>query len=121
MILRRRPGTPAPRIAGRHPRGQHRPGTAGSIEGLIAMKHSATSQLDWTVEALIDAHPTMLPVLMRHGMACVGCPMAPFETLAEAAREYRVDPAAILREMKALHASGHRSRRAARSVAPFGA
>lgn len=54
---------------------------------------------DSTIQALLDAHPPAAPVLMRHGMACVGCAMADFETLAEAAREYQVDLSGLLEEL----------------------
>lgn len=85
-------------------------------------QHSAQSRLDWTVDALIDVYPGMLPVLLRHGMACVGCPMAAFETLAEAAREYRVDPTVILQEVKGLPGGrADRKPRTTDAAAPTGA
>ena len=52
-----------------------------------------------TIEALLRAHPTAARVLLRHGMACVGCAMAPYETLTEAAREYRLQPRALLEKL----------------------
>jgi hybrid cluster-associated redox disulfide protein len=52
-----------------------------------------------TVEALLDSRPDAIRILGRHGMACAGCAMAPFETLAEAAREYRLDRDTLLREL----------------------
>jgi hybrid cluster-associated redox disulfide protein len=57
-----------------------------------------------TIEAVLRAHPAAARVLLRHGMACVGCAMAPYETLAEAAREYRVRPRALLEELAAAAA-----------------
>lgn len=54
----------------------------------------------WTIESLLDSHPEAAAILFRNGMACVGCAMAPFETLAEAAREYRLDLASILKELQ---------------------
>lgn len=58
-----------------------------------------------TVEELLKARPGAASVLRRHGMACVGCAMAPFETLAEAAREYRVHLGSILEELRAAAAA----------------
>lgn len=52
-----------------------------------------------TIAELHDAHPVTARVLLRRGMACVGCTMAPFETLAEAAREYGVGLNRLLDEL----------------------
>lgn len=59
------------------------------------------AQLDahWTIEAVLDARPRAAGVLVRHGMACVGCVMARFETLAEAAREYHLNVSSLLNEL----------------------
>lgn len=38
---------------------------------------------------------------MRRRMACPGCAMAPFMTLAEAAATYRLDPQRLLAEIEA--------------------
>ena len=54
----------------------------------------------WTIESLLDSHPEAAAVLLRNGMACVGCAKAPFETLVEAAREYRLDLASFLKELQ---------------------
>lgn len=52
-----------------------------------------------TIEAVLDSCPQAARVLLRHGMACVGCVMARFETLAEAACEYHVNVTALLDEL----------------------
>jgi hybrid cluster-associated redox disulfide protein len=65
-----------------------------------------TPGADSTVQAVLDARPDAARVLLRHGMACVGCTMAPFETMAEAAREYGVDLPSLLRELRRLPDSG---------------
>ena len=81
---------------------------------------------DWTVDTLLAKRPEAADVLLRHGMACVGCVMARFETVAEAARVYRLDLRSLLRELaearrgppdgearrrSRAHRSGHRRRR----------
>jgi hybrid cluster-associated redox disulfide protein len=63
-------------------------------------RSSAHIDPDWTIEALLDACPEALHVLLRHGMACVGCAMAPFETVAEAAREYGLDLSSFIGELQ---------------------
>lgn len=43
-----------------------------------------------TVAELLTRWPQMIPVFLRHQMACVGCSMAPFETLADVAVIYDI-------------------------------
>jgi hybrid cluster-associated redox disulfide protein len=52
-----------------------------------------------TMAELIAGWPGARPVLARHGMACVGCAMAKFETIAEATAAYGVDTGDFLREV----------------------
>jgi hybrid cluster-associated redox disulfide protein len=52
---------------------------------------------DLTMADLIGGWPSAPAVLARHGMACVGCGMAKFETVAEATAAYGVDAAGFLR------------------------
>lgn len=64
---------------------------------------------------LLDACPAAAQVFLRHGMACVGCTMAPFETLADAAREYGIDSRSLLVELGISRGgSQHRRKSAAR-------
>ncbi len=46
-----------------------------------------------TAAEVMQRWPTTVPVFIRHCLACVGCPFAPFETLAEIPAIYglRVD------------------------------
>ena len=66
-----------------------------------------------TIEALLSARPGAASVLLRHGMACVGCAMARFETLADAAREYRLDLSALVAELRLEASPGPRRKAAA--------
>ena len=54
---------------------------------------------DLTVTQLLRRWPPAAAVFVRRGMACVGCSMAPFETLAEVASVYGQDPAGFLAEL----------------------
>jgi hybrid cluster-associated redox disulfide protein len=58
---------------------------------------------------LLAAFPCAKGVLSRRGMACVGCPMARFETLSEAASAYRFDAAALLREISTARPARRRT------------
>jgi hybrid cluster-associated redox disulfide protein len=53
-----------------------------------------------TVVEVLARWPQTIPVFIRHRMACVGCAMAPFETLAEVAAIYRLDLNCFLNELQ---------------------
>jgi len=61
-----------------------------------------------SVASFLRETPAGARVFLAHRMACVGCSLAQFDTLADAAREYRLPLAAFLRELG----------RAARSAPP---
>lgn len=71
--------------------------------------------LDITMADLIDGWPSAAPVLARHGMACVGCLMARFETIAEATAAYGVDSEAFLQEIARAGRSSRRRPSGARA------
>ncbi len=48
---------------------------------------------------LMAARPQVIPVLLEHRMACVGCCMARFETLAAAAAIYGLDLQKLLADL----------------------
>lgn len=54
----------------------------------------------WTVADLLSRYPQAAAVFSRFRMACVGCTMAPFETLAEAAAAYQLRPEILLRDLR---------------------
>ncbi|HEX6976156.1 MAG TPA: DUF1858 domain-containing protein [Vicinamibacterales bacterium] len=51
------------------------------------------------MDELIARWPSARGPLARKGMACVGCPMARFETLGEAAAAYGLDSQELLSEV----------------------
>jgi hydrid cluster protein-associated redox disulfide domain len=46
---------------------------------------------DMIIADLIKVNPSIVTILMRSGMHCVGCPSAQAETLAEAAMVHGID------------------------------
>ncbi len=54
------------------------------------MSESTRLHRDLTVQKVIDASPSAIGVFLRRRMACVGCAMAPFVTVAEAAASYGI-------------------------------
>lgn len=55
---------------------------------------------DLTIAALLATHPRAARVLLRHRMICVGCAMARFETVHDAAKVYRLDERELLDEIE---------------------
>jgi hybrid cluster-associated redox disulfide protein len=60
-----------------------------------AMPFSATT----TVAELLRDWPETIPVFLRFNMACVGCGMAAFEHLADAAKIYNIPPEQFLERL----------------------
>lgn len=57
-------------------------------------------EADLTVAEVMARWPQTIPVFIHHRMACVGCAMAPFETLAEVAAIYDLDLNCFLGELQ---------------------
>jgi hybrid cluster-associated redox disulfide protein len=57
-------------------------------------------EADLIVADVLAQWPQTIPVFLRHRMACVGCPIAPFETLAEVAAIYALDLNCFLNELE---------------------
>ncbi|RVD67338.1 DUF1858 domain-containing protein, partial [Mesorhizobium sp. M4A.F.Ca.ET.029.04.2.1] len=46
---------------------------------------------DATMDEIMHGSPAAVRVLLQHGMLCVGCPIASFHTVSDAAREHDLD------------------------------
>jgi hybrid cluster-associated redox disulfide protein len=64
------------------------------------MMAAAEPTKEMTVAEVLETWPQAVEVFQQLRTACVGCVMAPFDTLADVARIYQLDLAAI---MEALH------------------
>ncbi|HEX7009520.1 MAG TPA: DUF1858 domain-containing protein [Phycisphaeraceae bacterium] len=62
-----------------------------------------------TVDQVLERHPQAARVFVDRRMACVGCPIAAFETVEEVARAYGEDPDTLLAALRAC-ASRHSGR-----------
>ncbi|MCL4812297.1 MAG: DUF1858 domain-containing protein [Vicinamibacteraceae bacterium] len=49
-----------------------------------------------TIADALAAHPLAAAAFVSRAMACPGCPLARFETIADAVREYAVDGDTLL-------------------------
>lgn len=56
---------------------------------------------DSTLHEMMRRWPETVGVFLRHQMLCVGCPINPLHTLADACAEYGLDEAVILAELQA--------------------
>lgn len=61
---------------------------------------------------VIERWPATVKVFNSHGMACPGCAMAPFMTVAESAAAYGLKAADLVRELAARLANGEGERAA---------
>jgi acetoin utilization protein AcuB len=53
-----------------------------------------------TVAEVMDRWPQTIPIFLRHRMACVGCSIACFETLAEVAEIYGIDLTHLMKDLQ---------------------
>lgn len=53
-----------------------------------------------TAAEVMKRWPATIPVFIRHCLACVGCPFAPFETLAEIPAIYGLRVDDFVRELQ---------------------
>jgi hybrid cluster-associated redox disulfide protein len=57
--------------------------------------------LEMSVAEALHIWPSLTGVFVRRGMACPGCAMAEFMSLAEAAEVYGLEPQAFINELRA--------------------
>lgn len=55
---------------------------------------------DLTVSEILQRWPQTAEVFLRYRMACVGCAIAPFETLSEVCEIYRLNPEQFMQELR---------------------
>ena len=56
---------------------------------------------DMSMDEIMRKWPDTIGVLIKHGMLCVGCPIALFHTVTEACEEHDVDEEIFLGELAA--------------------
>ena len=52
------------------------------------------------LEQMFDVWPETMVAFLERGMLCVGCPIAPFHTVADACREYELDEEDFRRDLR---------------------
>jgi len=56
---------------------------------------------DLSVSRLMQQWPSTIAVFLRHRMACVGCPVGDFHSIAECSTEYQIPLTELLHEIDA--------------------
>ena len=55
-----------------------------------------------TVAEVQDRWPQTIAIFREYAAACVGCDLAPFCTLADAAREFQIEVNRLLKDLQAI-------------------
>ena len=53
-----------------------------------------------TVDTIMRRWPATIPIFIRQGMHCVGCPVGGLHTLDDAAHAHRIEPDVLLASIK---------------------
>jgi hybrid cluster-associated redox disulfide protein len=56
--------------------------------------------MDMTMDVVMAEKPECIPVLLANKMHCVGCLLAPFHDIGDAAREHELDADHLLSELR---------------------
>lgn len=56
---------------------------------------------DATMDRIMRQTPATIRVVLQHGMLCVGCPIASFHTVFDAAREHDLDEDQLRHDLEA--------------------
>ena len=58
------------------------------------------------ISAVVKEHPETIPVFMKHGLHCIGCAVAAFESIEEGATVHGIDVDALVTDLNTAVASG---------------
>ncbi|MBI2626353.1 MAG: DUF1858 domain-containing protein [Candidatus Nealsonbacteria bacterium] len=61
------------------------------------MEKNITKEM--AISEVVKKHPKTAFVFMDYGLHCIGCPMAPSETIEEAVKLHRIDLDGLLKDL----------------------
>ena len=61
-----------------------------------------TFHKNMSMDEIMREWPATIGVILDHGMLCVGCPIASFHTVVDAAREHDIPEAELVRDLQAV-------------------
>ncbi|PDQ23074.1 hypothetical protein CN311_00400 [Mesorhizobium sanjuanii] len=67
------------------------------------MKHKFSD--DATMDEIMSRSPAAIRVVLQRGLLCVGCPIASFHTVSDAAREHDLNEEQLSSDLQAAIAS----------------
>lgn len=74
---------------------------------------SDTITRDMPIGTVVKEHPETVPVFLKHGLHCIGCHVAAFESVAEGAQAHGIDVEPLMTELneavKAAESTGEAS------------
>ncbi|MFD2055391.1 DUF1858 domain-containing protein [Mesorhizobium calcicola] len=62
---------------------------------------------DATMDEIMHGSPAAIRVVLQHGLLCVGCPIASFHTVSDAAREHDLNADQLSADLQAAVESSH--------------
>jgi hybrid cluster-associated redox disulfide protein len=57
---------------------------------------------EMTIQEIVSSHPETVRVFFQHGLMCVGCAAARFESLEQGARAHGIDVDALVADLNAF-------------------
>lgn len=64
------------------------------------MRNKPELHAGMTMDDVMRIRPETIPVLLRNRMHCVGCLLAPFHDISDAAHEHDLDEAELIRQLR---------------------
>ena len=61
-----------------------------------------TFDKDMSMDEVMREWPATIGVILGHGMLCVGCPIAAFHTVVDAAREHDIAEAKLVHDLRGV-------------------
>jgi hybrid cluster-associated redox disulfide protein len=58
-----------------------------------------TFDKEMSMDEIMREWPATIGVILDHGLFCVGCPIAAFHTVADAAREHEISETDLMRDL----------------------
>jgi hybrid cluster-associated redox disulfide protein len=60
---------------------------------------------DMGIAQVIQKYPELIPVFVQHGLGCIGCAMANFETIEQGAGAHGMDIDALMKDLNEVAVS----------------
>jgi hybrid cluster-associated redox disulfide protein len=61
-----------------------------------------TLTLDMVIKQVVEKYPDTIRVFARHGLGCVTCSLAAFDTIERGARKHKIDPEPLLTDLNLI-------------------